>query len=262
MILDGAASGAWNMAVDEALLVCHAADAAPPTVRFYDWQPACVSVGRLQKLSDESGLNGAAIRERGFDIVRRPTGGRAVLHQHEITYSILIRMDFLPAGCRSVIGSYRWLSEGFAAGLRALGIDATLAPSSVDAAPGIANCFSSAAQCDFLVAERKLIGAAQLRRNGAILQHGSLLLEVDVAAWQDVFGGSMERAASLRELGVTAARPAIIQALCSGLERAWQAGLQPGVLQAQEIGVASRLHTEKYAAGRWDCAGLERLLCS
>src|SRR5688500_13569424 len=100
LILDGAAAGAWNMAVDEALLLSHAAGAAPPTVRFYDWQPACVSLGRCQKFD---AARAATIRDCGFDLVRRPTGGRAVLHQHEITYCIVVGAELLPAHCRSVL---------------------------------------------------------------------------------------------------------------------------------------------------------------
>jgi lipoate-protein ligase A len=233
------------MAVDEALLLSHAAHQTPPTVRFYDWQPTCVSLGRFQKFDEARAL---AIRERGFDLVRRPTGGRAVLHQHEITYCIVVNADLLPVNCRSVIGSYRWLSQGFAAGLSDLGIDAALAKASPNPSRNIANCFSSAAQCDFLVEDRKLIGAAQCRKNGAILQHGSLLLDIDNAAWVGVLGGSMNHTASLRALGITGSRTAVIEALCRGLERSLQVSLEQSVLGEAEIAVASRLHKEKYSA--------------
>jgi len=249
LILDGAAPGAWNMAVDEALLLSHAAGAVPPTLRFYDWQPACVSLGRLQKLDDTRGLNIAAIKASGFDMVRRPTGGRAVLHQHEITYSIVLSMDLLPFDCRAVVSSYAWLNRGFTAGLHDLGLDGMFTRSAADtSAAGAANCFSSAAQCDFLVADKKLIGSAQYRRRGVILQHGSLLLDVDRAAWQAALGGAMERTTSLRELGVTHARAEVIAALCAGMERTVPVSLQQAVLDAPEMAVATRLHTEKYSA--------------
>jgi lipoate-protein ligase A len=148
LILDGEYSGAWNMAIDEALLLCAGEDAtcrvSTPALRFYGWNPPCVSLGRLQKNFDFSGA-----QELGFDVVRRPTGGRAVLHQHEITYCAVIHETHLPRESRSVVGAYNWLSAGFLEGLKSLGVAARLADPHKASTPAAANCFQSAAQCDF-----------------------------------------------------------------------------------------------------------------
>jgi len=261
LLLDGAASGAWNMAVDEALLLSYGRPRTPPTLRFYSWQPPCVSLGRFQFKNEGAGTKARgepavtssfSVSTSSFDVVRRPTGGRAVLHQHEITYAVVISERLLPAGARSVVGAYRWLSSGFIAGLERLGVAAALARSTPAASHRTTNCFASAAQCDFLVDNRKLIGAAQCRKQGIILQHGSLLLDADRAAWEAVVGGSMQDTVTLKSLGVTAPAEAIIQALCAGVESALQVSLQPGVLSEQETALAHRLRYEKYSCPAWN----------
>jgi lipoate-protein ligase A len=244
LILDGATTGAWNMAVDEALLLSRGnstldSERCPPTLRFYGWQPACLSLGRFQSFNEVLGNTAmdeatSGIRDpvSGIDIVRRPTGGRAVWHHLEITYGAVLHEDDLPPGARSVMGAYRWLSEGFIAGLQTLGVQATLDTASPQSATGthdrqnrgaaresrIPNCFSSTTRCDFVVDNRKLIGAAQCRKHGAILQHGSLLLDVDERAWQRAVGGSMQDTVTLKSLGITSDRSTIIAALCAGVE--------------------------------------------
>jgi lipoate-protein ligase A len=278
LILDGAATGAWNMAVDEALLLSRG-DSTPqgargsPTLRFYDWQPACLSLGRFQNFNE---VRGAVVDDpqSAIDIVRRPTGGRAVWHHLEITYSAVLHEEDLPSGARSVMGAYRWLSEGFITGLQMLGVKAAL-----DAAvpqtgagtdgkphrgairePRIPNCFSSTTRCDFVVDNRKLIGAAQCRKHGAILQHGSLLLDVDEMAWQRAVGGSMQDTVTLKSLGITAHRAAIISALCAGVESSLGASLSCNVLRDEELVLATRLHKEKYSQRGWNVAAIAPLL--
>jgi lipoate-protein ligase A len=252
LILDGEYSGAWNMARDEALLLCQD-ESTPLVLRFYSWNPACVSLGRLQKNFDFSRL-----KSTSFDVVRRPTGGRAVLHQHEITYCAVIHEQHLPRESRSVIGAYEWLSAGFIAGLESLGVRAQLSPARCKdvarSAAAAVNCFNAAAQCDFLVDGRKLIGAAQCRKEGVILQHGALLLEVDEAAWQSALG-AMEGAVSLRSLGVLASREEIIAALCRGMERTRDTAFERSVLSRAEHQVASRLHAHKYSSPAWNERG-------
>jgi len=250
LLRDGAASGTWNMAVDEAMLLSYD---GTPTLRFYDWKPACLSLGRFQQWSpDWDTPEFAAWR---FEVVRRPTGGRAVLHQHEITYSVVIGEELLPADKRSVIGSYRWLSSAFIEGLRNLGIEAALARSGVvpsgRATQGDANCFSAAALCDFLVDDKKLIGAAQCRKNGVVLQHGSLLLEIDQAAWQASAGGSMAEAVSLQSLGIVTNRTRAIAVLGEGVERTFGVRLKNERLRPGEQELATQLHQNKYNRCEW-----------
>jgi lipoate-protein ligase A len=239
------------MARDEALLLCRG-ESTLPVLRFYGWNPPCVSLGRLQK---NFGFSGA--QKLGFDVVRRPTGGRAVLHQHEITYCATIHEKHLPRESRSVIGAYEWLSAGFIEGLKLLGIGASLSEAHGKSTPAPANCFNAAAQCDFLVDGKKLIGAAQCRKNDVILQHGAILLDLDEVAWNNSIGGAMESAATLRGLGVLVPREEIIAALVTGMERAWNISFENSGLTSEEEQVASRLHAHKYSAPGWNERGVD-----
>lgn len=252
LIREGAFSGAWNMARDEALLLKQDATAAP-VLRFYDWNPACISLGRLQK--DTTFIPA----DTQFDWVRRPTGGRAVLHQYEITYCAVIHESYLPRESRSVIGAYNWLSAGFIAGLETLGVQAQLSSAHRRHAGVADNCFRAAAQCDFLVDGRKLIGAAQCRNHGVILQHGALLLEIDKKAWHQVFGDAMDDAVSLRSLGIEASRDTIVEALGEGLARSWNIALNESQLNEAELELASRLHLGKYSDWEWNLHGQSRV---
>ena len=240
------------MAIDEALLLC-AAPSSESALRFYSWNPPCVSLGRFQKWNESSSFN-----FHPSSLVRRPTGGRAIWHQHEITYAVVLREEVLPQEARSIVGSYAWLSRGFIAGLRKLGVPAELA--SGEAKARTENCFASAARSDFVVDGRKLIGAAQCRKNGAILQHGSLLLEIDESSWRAAVGGSMEGTISLRQLGVTASSDQIINALCAGVSEVLGANLHSSALTAHEEAVTSRLEHDKYSRAEWNLRGKEPCL--
>lgn len=256
LLRDGAAPGARNMAVDEALLES-AAHGMTPTLRFYSWQPHCLSLGRLQKVLPDAVARAFAQGESDFDIVRRPTGGRAVWHAHEITYSLALSLDQLPADARSVSGAYAWLSAGFARGLSALGVPIEAAPGGVRAQGP--NCFAASAGCDFLIEGRKLIGAAQCRRDDALLQHGSILLSIDRQMWQTYAGGPMDSAISLGELGLKvegeAAIERIIGQLCVGLAEQIGADLKRGGLSETEAERARVLQREKYQSARWNREG-------
>ena len=246
LMRDGAATGARNMAVDETLL--HSAARGQSTLRFYAWQPHCLSLGRLQKSLPPAVFSG----EMGADVVRRPTGGRAVWHAHEITYALAMPLDVLPADARSVSGAYRWLSDGFCLGLRALGVPAQMAAQGVRTQGP--NCFAASASCDFLVEGKKLIGAAQCRRDDALLQHGSLLLSIDRAQWEARAGGPMHDAIALSDLnvGVTPADiERVIQELCRGFERATGAHLTTGALSPGETARVEQLQRAKYKSAAW-----------
>ena len=247
LMRDGAATGAHNMATDEILL--QSAANGQSTLRFYGWQPHCLSLGRLQKSPPPAAFDGMI----GADVVRRPTGGRAVWHAHEITYALAMPLDGLPDEARSVSGAYRWLSDGFCAGLRELGLPAQMAAQGVRTQGP--NCFAASASCDFLVDGKKLIGAAQCRRDDALLQHGSLLLSIDRAGWETHAGGPMHDAISLSDLGVATATAAdvarIIEHLCAGFERTTGAHLSASVLSEAEIERMEKLKREKYEAELW-----------
>jgi lipoate-protein ligase A len=175
----GPASGAWNMAIDEGLLREATAGNVLPLLRFYTWSPPAVSLGRFQ--DEASSVNTAACQERGIDIVRRITGGRAVLHNDELTYSVIA-----PSGGslfpNDVLGTYKMIAAALLAGLRDLGVVAEMVSRSgrhadrVHHHPKEPACFSSPSWYEILVREKKIIGSAQRRVPGAFLQHGSILI--------------------------------------------------------------------------------------
>jgi lipoyl(octanoyl) transferase len=165
------------MAVDEAILQSVTDHHAPPTLRLYAWNPACLSLGYGQKSAD---VDFARADDRGWHVVRRPTGGRAILHTDELTYSISLPADDdLAAG--TIIDSYRRISAALVSGLSRLG----LAPQADQRAERHhqvgAVCFETPSHYEITVDGRKLVGSAQLRRQGGILQHGSIPLTGDLA---------------------------------------------------------------------------------
>lgn len=176
----GPARGAWNMAVDEVLLDncrSHLASGGPPgeapfTFRLYAWSPAALTLGRNQSARRDVFIE--RLSKEGIDLCRRLTGGRAVLHDREITYSVV--------GSEALLGdtieeSYRRISEGLAAGLGRLGISAEFAPPSGGAYASQPSCFATTSVWEISIGGRKVAGSAQCREGRAILQHGSILLD-------------------------------------------------------------------------------------
>ena len=129
LLIDPPADGAANMARDEAILSCHAVGAMQPTLRLYRWRPACLSLGRFQR---SSAVDRAACARAEVTIVRRPSGGRALLHDAELTYAIIARADYTLFGDQSILTTYRQISLALLAGLRRLGVPADLTPVSRD----------------------------------------------------------------------------------------------------------------------------------
>jgi lipoate-protein ligase A len=166
-------SGAQNMAIDDALL--HEADRSGDAfLRLYRFSPACLSFGRNEPA--RARYDRAAIERHGFDVVRRPTGGRAVWHEHEVTYAVAAPV----AAFGSLRESYQTIHARLAGALKRLGVDATLAPPSrVGAGPGAGGgaCFATPVGGEVLVNGKKVIGSAQVRHGRAFLQHGSILLD-------------------------------------------------------------------------------------
>lgn len=172
------------MAVDAAILRAVEAGESPPTLRFYGWSPWCVSLGHFQKPERE--LDAAALREGGWDFVTRPTGGRAVLHAEEITYSILARKDEAP-WCETLAVSYERIGSAWAAALDGFGLDmvrgvsgmsdefAPLREGDSPAPP----CFASSARSELAFGARKVVGSAQRRTREAFVQHGSIPVTPD-----------------------------------------------------------------------------------
>ena len=175
-------SGAWNMAIDRALMESTGEGLSPPTLRFYQWQPAAVSLGKGQALAV---VDQARCAADGVDIVRRPTGGWAILHIDELTYSVAAHAEE-PIVAGPLLEAYKHLSAGLIAGLQHMGLDAVMAPplpSSEKA--GLMACFEVPYNNEITVGGMKLMGSAQARSQRRLMQHGSLPLHGDVGRAAD-----------------------------------------------------------------------------
>lgn len=164
---------AYNMAVDEAVFKCYLEGLVPPTLRFYGWEPPALSVGYFQDLAGE--VNPANVAAAGFGMVRRPTGGRAVLHENELTYAVVAGVkDGLPD---SLAECYLYISRAFVAAFQHFGIFAELQPKTSTEGSKSGACFESPSWYELKINRRKLVGSAQLRHGGSFLQHGSILID-------------------------------------------------------------------------------------
>ena len=180
----------YNMAMDEALLNFVSRGEIDPVVRFYTWNPATLSVGYFQRLKKEIDID--KVKEKGFGLVRRQTGGRGVLHDKELTYSVIVPESH-PNMPSTITEAYRVISEGLLEGFKLLGFDAYFAiPRSKEEReklkqPRSAVCFDAPSWYELVVEGRKIAGSAQTRQKGVILQHGSLLQDVDIDELFDMF---------------------------------------------------------------------------
>jgi lipoate-protein ligase A len=267
VINSGIAAAATNMAVDEAMLLAHSNGEVPPTLRFYGWKPAAVSIGYFQKA--ESQIDLQACQARGFDVVRRLTGGRAVLHDGELTYSIVVKEDypFLP---KTITASYRYLSEGLLLGLKQLGVAVKMTiPLSTYGQKvkqvSSAACFDAPSHYEITYEGRKLVGSAQVRKQGVVLQHGSILIrfspETVAAILQLPSAQLRERTAALLKkravsLDEILGRPIGFAELSAALIPAFSLALgvtfESGELTSQEQATSLRLAEEKYSQRSWN----------
>lgn len=181
----GKQNPAYNMAVDECLLRWHSTGKIPPILRFYEWLPAGLTIGYFQKTKNR--INLEAVKDYGFQLVRRLTGGRAVLHDKELTYSIIVSEQH-PHMPKSVKEAYLVLSKGLLEGYRNLGIAADFAVPTEKLAPTqSAVCFEEPSWYELVIDNKKAAGSAQTRKQGVILQHGSIPLSVDKDILYDLF---------------------------------------------------------------------------
>lgn len=258
----GFADGTTNMAIDEAILNAVAEGQSPPTLRFYGWQPPCVSIGYAQSMRAEIDLE--ACRRKGYTWVRRPTGGRAVLHIDELTYSVIAPSDE-PRVSGDILTSYRRLSEGLVEGLSALGCPVCQAEMQAEGKGESAACFDLPSHYEVTALGRKLVGSAQVRRRGVVLQHGALPLSGDVSRLAQVLNLSaaerdalraklLLRAVTLEEAaGRAISFEQAVDALCVGFGRSLSLRLEPGSLTNDERECAARLR-EKYLGDEWTFA--------
>lgn len=261
----GGVPGAVNMALDQALLAS-VQDGGPPVLRLYLWDPPCLSLGRNQRAAGLYDIERAAAA--GIDIVRRPTGGLAVLHDRELTYCVLAPIASL-GGARA---AYAMINRALIRGLRSLGVPAELAggserPARRPVRDAADPCFQVPAPGEVVAAGRKLVGSAQRCAGGALLQHGSILLDGTQAAVLDLTMPGRRQAAAgaipplvdgsvtLRDLmGSIPPMERLIEALQSGFTEASGIPLAPDSVTREERARAHGLEAHfRAAAWTWRC---------
>ncbi len=263
LLITPASHGAWNMSVDEAILESVGAGDAPPTLRLYAWQPACLSLGYGQRVRDAD-LDG--LSSHGWDIVRRPTGGRAILHVDELTYAVIAHSEH-PLVRGDILTSYERISKGLLAALERLAVPA-VGESHYDrpaegASPGPV-CFEVPANWEITVDVKKLVGSAQVRRKNGVLQHGTLPLHGDLgritralafpdsSARVEAQDRLNARATTVeRALGRRVDWDLAVQAFAQGFSTALGLNLSRGPLTDEERLRAEALCAEKYGNEAW-----------
>ncbi|MGF2617045.1 lipoate--protein ligase family protein [Rossellomorea vietnamensis] len=264
----GNCSPSYNMALDEALLDWHSEGKIPPVIRFYGWDPATLSIGYFQKVEKE--INMEAVKEHGLGFVRRPTGGRGVLHEHELTYSVIVTEEH-PEMPKTVTEAYRVISEGILRGFRALGLEAYFAvPRTEEEKQGLksprsAVCFDAPSWYELVVEGRKVAGSAQTRQKGVILQHGSILLDLDEDKLFSLFKypndrvkERMQRAFKSKAVAVNEISSETVtlemakEAFKKGFEQGLEIELEPYVLSQEETQYVEDLARRRYESDEWN----------
>jgi lipoate-protein ligase A len=259
------AGAAENMAVDEAVFRENIRKKAPPTLRFYGWRVPALSIGYFQDYEKE--VDSEACRRFGVDIIRRPTGGRAVLHEQELTYAVIAGADS-PLFPPEILETYRVISNCIAKGLADVGIRVEMKGDGRQAPDGAlrSSCFSVPSRYELLVGGRKICGSAQMRSHGIFLQHGSLLLafdplrscavmlphrdsETDADLLRNAITSVGEQAGSLVE------EENLRRILQAGFEQVLGIRFREGRLTPEEQGLRDELMTKKYGSEDWNRKG-------
>ncbi|MGG1628725.1 lipoate--protein ligase family protein [Rossellomorea sp. NRS-1567] len=264
----GNCSPSYNMALDEALLDWHSEGKIPPTIRFYGWDPATLSIGYFQKVEKEINLD--AVKEHSLGFVRRPTGGRGVLHEHELTYSVIVSEEH-PEMPKTVTEAYRVISEGILKGFQGLGLEAYFAvPKTAEEREGLKNprsavCFDAPSWYELVVEGRKVAGSAQTRQKGVILQHGSILLDLDEDKLFSLFHYPSDRvkermqrafkskAVAMNEISSeTVTMDMAKEAFKKGFEEGLNIHLEPYELSEEETQYVVDLAKTRYESDDWN----------
>lgn len=258
-----------NMAIDEAMLLAHSEGQVPPTLRFYGWDPATLTLGYFQRSETEVDI--AKVGEFGLGLVRRQTGGRAVLHDQELTYSVVVS-EKAPGIPSSVMEAYRVLNQGLLNGFLRLGLDAQMVSLASEEEKrkyetlGSSACFDSPSWYELVVEGKKVAGSAQTRQHGVVLQHGSILLDMDVDRLFDVLcfpneqlkerlkRSFRDKAVAINDLRkgraatVEEAQEAFYHGFCEGLG----IELEAGELTSWEWAKVQELVEMKYSTDEWN----------
>ncbi len=259
----GTSSSARNMALDAAILAAVAAGESAPTLRFYGWLSPCLSLGYGQR-AREADVD--RLVAQGWDMVRRPTGGRAILHADELTYSVALPKNHSLAQI-GVVGSYRQISAALLIALEALG--AQPHADRADSTQSVLNtpspvCFETPSHYEITVKGRKLVGSAQVRKREGLLQHGTLplfgditricdgLVYPDEAARTQAKSQVRTHALTLADaLGVVIDWQTAAAAVADGFRQAFGVTLMLGELSARECEDAERFVAETYGSPDW-----------
>jgi lipoate-protein ligase A len=259
---------AYNMALDEAMLLHHEAGGTLPTLRVYGWTTPTLSLGYAQKTWQE--VNLAACQQCGVSVVRRPTGGRAVLHDCEVTYSVVLPTTLCP-GPATLTAHYRRIGLALAAALQRLGLAVHLERARLSAHPRRAAaspaCFAAIARYELSAAGKKIVGSAQKRLQQTLLQHGSMPLRMErQRLFQCLQVPPEQRQALIQEAFMTmtaineiAPSPVtanmLHEALREGFSRVFGIALAASPLWPAEERLADELYTTKYTSPVWNLEG-------
>ena len=264
----GPCTPSYNMALDEALLDWHSEGLIPPVIRFYEWNPATLSIGYFQSVEKEIDME--AVRRLGLGFVRRPTGGRGVLHEHELTYSVIVSEKYpdMPA---TVTEAYRVISEGLLKGFQSLGLEAYFSipntPDKLQAlkSPKTAVCFDTPSWYELVVEGKKVAGSAQTRQKGVILQHGAILLDLDDEKLVQTFKFSSDKEREKVKNSINQKAVAINKLLqnpipidtckesfLKGFMDALHIEIEPFYLNAEQKQYVETLENQRYANDEWN----------
>ncbi|MGH7369464.1 MAG: lipoate--protein ligase family protein, partial [Candidatus Methylomirabilaceae bacterium] len=236
-----ARDGPMNMGLDEALArLCR----DEVVLRFYEWNPPALSIGYFQRAAE---IDLATCRKSSISVVRRPTGGRAVLHGHDLTYSLILPLR-PPWSDYSIAESYRRINTSLQQGLQRLGVPASMETPSAPGGPANSPfCFSAIVQDELLVNGKKLVGSAQRRFPAALLQQGSILVDVEAPAVLTLFRAgdrsrleeSLRPITSLQEaLGRRPDRAEVEAAIVDALGPMMEIRFREGALEPGELDLA------------------------
>ncbi|MBA4600878.1 lipoate--protein ligase family protein [Thermoactinomyces mirandus] len=256
-------TAAQNMAIDQAIMDLISEKKVPPTLRFYGWKVPTLSIGYFQKAKKE--VNLPYIQEKGLGFVRRMTGGRAVLHDKELTYSVIVSEDN-PSIPQTVSQSYRVISQGLLEGFRALGLDACLNdPLETRKENLSAACFDSPSDYELVIDGKKVAGSAQTRQRGVVLQHGSILLDLDEEMLfslllfpSEQVRERLKRQFSQKAVAINRILPNpvilddVVTAFYEGFQKGMGITLEPGELTPEEKIRVQECLKERYETDEWN----------
>ncbi len=260
LVITSPLDGAMNMAIDHAILEAVAAGEVPPTLRLYAWRPACLSLGYGQPFAD---VDTERLGMFGWDVVRRMTGGRAILHADELTYSVA-----LPAGhtlvAGDIVSSYRRLSAALVTGLRMLGVTPQADKCADNPTHTGPVCFEVPSHYEITCQGKKLIGSAQVRKFGGVLQHGTIPLDGDITRIVNALAFPDEahresaraklrrRALTLSEvLGRAVSWEEAAAVVTRGFQHTFDVIFETQGLSPEELARAESLQATQYAADTW-----------